>query len=58
MTRDAASIDAGTRAALARAGPLSHRVGVTAGLVRRLPAGMEVEPDAEDERGEGHVPAA
>jgi integrase len=38
--------------------PLSHRVGVTAGLVRRLPAGMEVEPDAEDERGEGHVPAA
>jgi len=31
---------------------------VTAGLVRRLPAGMEVERDVEDERGEGDVPAA
>jgi hypothetical protein len=39
-------------------GPLSHRVGVTTGLIRRLPATMEVERDAEDERGEGDVPAA
>jgi hypothetical protein len=38
--------------------PLSHRVGVTAGVVRRLPAGMEVERDAEDEWGEGDLPAA
>jgi hypothetical protein len=38
--------------------PLSLLVGVTAGLVRRLPAVMEVERDAKDERGEGDVPAA
>jgi hypothetical protein len=39
-------------------GPLSHRVGVTTGLARRLVGAMEVEPDAEDERGEGDVPSA
>jgi hypothetical protein len=38
--------------------PLSHRVGVTAGLARGLVVAVEVEPDAEDERGEGGVPSA
>ena len=45
-------------ALLASAAPPSHRVGVTAGLVRRLLAATEVERDAEDERGESDVPAA